>query len=147
MILFCKSFVGFFYQYLLQNYKDLNEKEKNLKLVGYTTDDKIILSYLDEDYENDSFVKSLGVKKDGELSSKSKTLNEEELKDMLKAIDEALEKSLKIIDNNDFVIAPKIINNKNISCEFCPFKEVCFVTPNDYVYLEKEKEEGGDLNA
>ena len=66
---------------------------------------------------------------------------------MLKAIDEALEKSLKIIDNNDFVIAPKIINNKNISCEFCPFKEVCFVTPNDYVYLEKEKEEGGDLNA
>ena len=141
------SFVGFFYQYLLQNYKDLNEKEKNLKLVGYTTDDKIILSYLDEDYENDSFVKSLGVKKDGELSSKSKTLNEEELKDMLKAIDEALEKSLKIIDNNDFVIAPKIINNKNISCEFCPFKEVCFVTPNDYVYLEKEKEEGGDLNA
>ncbi len=141
------SFVGFFYQYLLQNYKDLNEKEKNLKLVGYTTDDKIILSYLDEDYENDSFVKSLGVKKDGELSSKSKTLNEEELKDMLKAIDEALEKSLKIIDNNDFVIAPKIINNKNISCEFCPFKEVCFVTANDYVYLEKEKEEGGDLNA
>ena len=141
------SFVGFFYQYLLQNYKDVNEKEKNLKLVGYTTDDKIILSYLDEDYENDSFVKSLGVKKDGELSSKSKTLNEEELKDMLKAIDEALEKSLKIIDNNNFVIAPKIINNKNISCEFCPFKEVCFVTPNDYVYLEKEKEEGGDLNA
>ena len=139
------SFVGFFYQYLLQNYKDVNEKEKNLKLVGYTTDDKVILSYLDEDYETNSFVKSLGVKKDGELSSKSKTLNEEELKDMLKKVDEALDKSLKIIESNNFIIAPKIINNKNISCEFCPFKEVCFVTFNDYVYLEKE--EGGDINA
>ena len=48
------------------------------------------------------------------------------------------------IDNNNFTIAPKIINNKNISCEYCPFKEICFVTANDYVYLEKKE---GDSNA
>ena len=131
-------FVGFFYQYLLQNYKDKEEWAKNLKLVGYTTDDKIILSYLDEDYETDSFVKGLSVKKDGELSSRSKILSNSELEDMLNSISKALEKSLEIIDNNDFKIAPKIINNKNISCEFCPFKEVCFVTASDYVYLEKK---------
>ena len=57
---------------------------------------------------------------------------------MLNSINKALKKSLEIIDNNDFKIAPKIINNKNISCEFCPFKEVCFVTASDYVYLEKK---------
>ena len=131
-------FVGFFYQYLLQNYKDKEEWAKNLKLVGYTTDDKIILSYLDEDYETDSFVKGLSVKKDGELSSRSKILSNSELEDMLNSISKALAKSLEIIDNNDFKIAPKIINNKNISCEFCPFKEVCFVTASDYVYLEKK---------
>ena len=131
-------FVGFFYQYLLQNYKDKEEWAKNLKLVGYTTDDKIILSYLDEDYETDSFVKGLSVKKDGELSSRSKILSNSEVEDMLNSINKALEKSLEIIDNNDFKIAPKIINNKNISCEFCPFKEVCFVTASDYVYLEKK---------
>ena len=131
-------FVGFFYQYLLQNYKDKEEWAKNLKLVGYTTDDKIILSYLDEDYETDSFVKGLSVKKDGELSSRSKVLSDSEVEDMLNSINKALEKSLEIIDNNDFKIAPKIINNKNISCEFCPFKEVCFVTASDYVYLEKK---------
>ena len=132
------TFVGFFYQYLLQNYKDKEEWAKNLKLVGYTTDDKIILSYLDEDYETDSFVKGLSVKKDGELSSRSKVLSDSEVEDMLNSINKALEKSLEIIDNNDFKIAPKIINNKNISCEFCPFKEVCFVTASDYVYLEKK---------
>ena len=132
------TFVGFFYQYLLQNYKDKEEWAKNLKLVGYTTDDKIILSYLDEDYETGSFVKGLSVKKDGELSSRSKILSNSELEDMLNSISKALEKSLEIIDNNDFKIAPKIINNKNISCEFCPFKEVCFVTASDYVYLEKK---------
>ena len=138
------SFVGFFYQYLLQSYKDKEEQLKNLKLVGYTTDDKIILSYLDEDYETDSFVKGLGVKKDGELSSRSKILSDSELEDIMNSIDKALEKSLKIIDNNDFQIAPKIINNKNISCEFCPFKEVCFVSASDYIYLEKKE---GESNA
>ena len=138
------SFVGFFYQYLLKSYKDKEEQIKNLKLVGYTTDDKIILSYLDEDYETDSFVKGLSVKKDGELSSRSKILSDSELEDIMNSIDKALEKSLKIIDNNDFQIAPKIINNKNISCEFCPFKEVCFVSASDYIYLEKKE---GESNA
>ena len=138
------SFVGFFYQYLLQSYKDNDEQLKNLKLVGYTTDDKIILSYLDEDYETDSFVKGLSVKKDGELSSRSKILSDSELEDIIHSIDKALEKSLKIIDNNAFDIAPKIINNKNISCEFCPFKEVCFVSASDYIYLEKKE---GESNA
>ena len=138
------SFVGFFYQYLLQSYKDKDEQIKNLKLVGYTTDDKIILSYLDEDYETDSFVKGLSVKKDGELSSRSKILSDSELEDIMNSINKALEKSLKIIDNNEFDIAPKIINNKNISCEFCPFKEVCFVSASDYIYLEKKE---GESNA
>ena len=138
------SFVGFFYQYLLQSYKDKEEQIKNLKLVGYTTDDKIILSYLDEDYETDSFVKGLSVKKDGELSSRSKILSDSELEDIMNSISKALEKSLKIIDNNAFDIAPKIINNKNISCEFCPFKEVCFVSASDYIYLEKKE---GESNA
>ena len=137
-------FVGFFYQYLLQSYKDKEEQVKNLKLVGYTTDDKIILSYLDEDYETDSFVKGLSVKKDGELSSRSKILSDSELEDIMNSINKALEKSLKIIDNNAFDIAPKIINNKNVSCEFCPFKEVCFVSASDYIYLEKKE---GEFNA
>ena len=138
------TFVGFFYQYLLQNYKDSEEQLKNLKLVGYTTDDKIVLSYLDEDYETDSFVKGLSIKKDGELSSRSKALSSSEVEDIMNSIHKALDKSLKIIDNNDFAIAPKIINNKNISCEFCPFKEVCFVSASDYVYLDKKE---GESNA
>ena len=138
------AFVGFFYQYLLQNYKDSEEQLKNLKLVGYTTDDKIVLSYLDEDYETDSFVKGLSIKKDGELSSRSKVLSDSEVEDIMNSIHKALDKSLKIIDNNDFAIAPKIINNKNISCEFCPFKEVCFVSASDYVYLDKKE---GESNA
>ena len=138
------TFVGFFYQYLLQNYKDKEEQLKNLKLVGYTTDDKVILSYLDEDYETNSFVKGLSVKKDGELSSRSKVLSDSEVEDIMNSINKALDKSLNIIDNNLFDIAPKVINNKNISCEFCSFKEVCFVSPSDYVYLDKKE---GEENA
>ena len=63
---------------------------------------------------------------------------------MLKKIDVALKKFLKIIDDNVYNIAPKVINDKNISCNFCPFKEVCFVNPSDYIYLDKKE---GEIDA
>ncbi len=130
---------GFFYQFLLQNAKDEIEKQKNLKLVGYANSDEIILSYLDEDYKTNSFIKGLGVTKTEQLKSSSKVLNEEEIEAMLKTIEQALNKAINIIDNNNFIIEPKIIDNKNISCEYCPFKEVCFVDVNDYKYLQKKE--------
>lgn len=137
------TFVGFFYQFLLNKYKDDMERSKNLKLFGYTTNDKTILSYLDEEYADNSFVRGLSLTKDGKLHSRSKVLSDEELDNLLIKIDKTLDKSLKIIESNDFQIAPKVINNKNISCEYCPFKEICFVSFNDYIYLKKE----GDDNA
>ena len=39
------------------------------------------------------------------------------------------------IKNNKFDINPKVISGNNIGCEFCKFKDICFVTKSDYTYL------------
>ena len=54
-----------------------------------------------------------------------------------------------MILSRDFAINPKRIDNKNIGCEFCKFREICFYKEEDLVdfskanYKEflKEKEE------
>ena len=35
------------------------------------------------------------------------------------------------IKNNKFDINPKVINGVNKGCEFCKFKDICFMTEND----------------
>ena len=37
----------------------------------------------------------------------------------------------------DFTINPKIYDGKNLSCEFCEFKDICYHTQKDMVYLDK----------
>ena len=41
-----------------------------------------------------------------------------------------------IIDAN-FQIDPKVYAGKNISCEFCSFKDLCYKTEKDLIYLDK----------
>ena len=57
--------------------------------------------------------------------------------------------AIDVILSRDFAINPKRIDNKNIGCEFCKFREICFYKEEDLVdfpkanYKEflKEKEE------
>ena len=140
------TFVGFFYQMLLQNSKNEEEASKNLKLVGYTTDDFERLYYLDEDYATDSFVKGLVLTKEGTLSARSKTLTDSEVEKMLIKIDKLLQKYITMIKENNFTINPKILKGNNISCQYCPHKDICFTDPSDNIYLDQPEKEG-DFNA
>ena len=42
-----------------------------------------------------------------------------------------------------------MLGNTNLSCEFCPYKSVCYVTDKDLEYLttEKELKLGDDIDA
>ena len=73
--------------------------------------------------------------KDGSFYKNAKVLSNEEM-DKIKEITE--KKILEVVDNiknNKFDINPKVINGVNKGCEFCKFKDICFVTKSDYVYL------------
>lgn len=139
---------GFYLQKILNNEikKDnkhtyLELKEDNLKLVGYTNDNLDILEKLDKNYENSNFIKSLKTTSKG-FSSYSKMINNEEIDNLIDLVDGKITEARDEILNTNFMINPKKIDNKNIGCEYCEFRDVCFRKENDIVILES-----GDENA
>ena len=124
--------------------------QDNLKLQGYSTTDIERLSYFDKTYENSELIKGMKLKKDGSFSSYSKVLDDKEFDSILDYTEAKINEAIDSILEGDFSIDPKVIDNKNVSCTYCKFKDLCFKTNNDLVYLDKVEDLsflGGEENG
>ncbi len=149
-------FTGIYYQNILFNYpsfdkKSLEEiKKDRIKLQGYSTDDISILSRFDPTYENSEVIKSMKTTEKG-FYHYTKILNDKEVYDMISYTKKQIEKTTDKILEADFSINPKVYDGKNISCEFCEFKDICYKSQKDTVYLDKVEDlsflDGRDDNA
>ena len=135
--------VGIYYQKILNNevtYKKnktyLEQKKDLLKLSGYSNYDENILKYIDKNYKDSNIISSMKMTSKG-FYAYSKVLKEEEFEKLNNIVDSNINIAIDNILNTKFDINPKVIENKNISCEYCEFKDVCFKTQNDNKYLEK----------
>ena len=116
-----------------------NIKSSKLKLMGYSTSDVDRLYEFDKTYESSELIKSMKINKDLSFYSKSKVLNDDDVYNILKYTEDKVSSTVDKILDSDFSINPKIIDGVK-SCEHCEFKDICFVTNNDYVYLEKKSD-------
>ena len=89
-------------------------------------------------------VKGLKFKKDGSFYASSKVLSNEDMEKLIITVDEIIDDAIRKIIEGEFFINPKVVNGKNVSCEFCKFKDICFKTKEDEVILGGEEDE---LNA
>ena len=124
--------------FYLQNIINKENDENSLKLNGYSTSNKEILEKFDNSYENSNMIKSMRTKTDGEFYSYSKTLNEIEMNNLIKLVDQKIEEAANNILEAKFDINPKKIEGINIGCEFCTFKDICFKKEQDSVYLKEQ---------
>ena len=69
-------------------------------------------------------------------------INNEEINNLINLVDSKITIARDEILDTNFMINPKKIDNKNIGCEYCEFRDVCFRKENDIVILES-----GDENA
>lgn len=121
--------------------KTLKEQKKEaLKLYGYTNKNENILKLMDESFEDSSMIKGLRQTKSGDFDKKAKLLTEEEMNDIVKITEQKINESIEKILACEFTINPKVINNKNKSCKYCKFKDICFTEKADEVIL------GGETN-
>lgn len=97
----------------------------------------IILKEFDLTYKDSKVVKGLKIKENGDFYSYSKVLNNEEINDLIDLASLKIEEAGEHIINHKFDINPKVINNENVSCKFCKFKDICFVTEKDKVFIEE----------
>ena len=124
--------------FYLQNIINKENDENNLKLNGYSTSNKDILEKFDNSYENSKMIKSMRTKTDGEFYNYSKTLNEIEMNNIIKLVDQKIEEAANNILEAKFNINPKKIEGINVGCEFCTFKDICFKKEQDTIYLKEQ---------
>ena len=153
------AFVGFYLQRILnktinidskKDYKDI--QNDNLKLHGYSINNKINISKFDPTYESSEFIQGLKTTKSGEFYSTSKVLEEEDVPKLIDLVDKKVEEARDNILDAKFNINPKWISgdNESIGCSYCNYKDICFMKNEDYVNLPKYSDLsflGGDNNA
>lgn len=139
---------GFYIEKVLNNCLNIDKnksletlKKENLRLQGYTNSNETIISLLDDNYLDSKMIKGLRFKNDGSFYSASKVLSNEEMDKLIIVVDEIIDKVIKSIVNGDYEINPKVIKGKNIACEYCKFKDICFVTKEQELVLGGEEDE------
>lgn len=113
---------------------------ENLKLQGYSTADLEVLSDFDKTYEKSELIKSMKLNKDSSFSAYAKVLNDEEFDNILTYTDKKINEAVDSILDADFRIDPKVMDNSNLSCCYCKYKDLCFMTNKDTITLEKQND-------
>ena len=117
------------------------QKKENLKLQGYSNPNKEILSLVDSEYKNSHLIAGLKEKKDGDFYHTSKMLDEETVSKMSELIEKNITDCINNIEEANFKINPKIVDNKeNVSCKFCTYKDICYHTSKDTIYVNSVKD-------
>lgn len=106
------------------------------KLEGYSNSEESILNKVDSEYENSSMIKGMKLNNDGSFNRYAKVLDNSEINDLITKTDSIINEVIDNISNCKFDINPKKINDKDVSCNYCKFRDVCFRNEKDYVYLE-----------
>ncbi len=146
-------FTGIYYQNILFNYPTWSEKVEKEKrdkylLNGYSTDDTSILARFDSTYEESEYIKSMKYNEEKGFGHYSKVMSNDTLYDLVKYTKKHIEDRCDDILNSDFEINPKNYDGTNISCQFCSFKDLCYMREADITYLDKVKDLsflGGDI--
>lgn len=123
------------------------QRRKMMLLNGFTLENKDILPLIDDTYENSSIIQSLKVKNDGSFYKSSKTIDNKKIDEIYNLVDKYINETVNNIKNNNFEITCKIIDNKDdISCKYCPYKNICFKTNKNNIYLETQRSEENGLD-
>ncbi len=145
--------IGYYLQHLINEdnkYSDKKTKEdiknESMKLDGYTNADENLIDLLDPSFKENGesdLIKGLKIKKSGGISENAlkKLLDDEAMEDLSNLVEEKIKEAGTNILNNHFKINPKLYGDKNISCTYCEYKDVCYRRNKDFVLYEKKEEE------
>ena len=137
-------FTGIYYQNIMFQYPtwtDKKDKEQiykdNLMLQGYSTEDTSILARFDSTYEKSEYIKSMSYTDEKGFGTYAKVMNNDTLYNLVQYTKNHISEKTDSILNSEFNINPKVYAGKNIACEFCSYKDLCYMKEPDQVYYDK----------
>lgn len=118
-----------------QKGKTNDELIKNeYKLYGYSKENIDIIEKFDNDF---SSLKNLKVKTDGTFYSNSLVFSDELLEKFLGIVEDKVDEASANIISGNYEINPKELNDKNISCEYCKYFDICYRKNKDVNVLKQ----------
>ena len=108
-----------------------------LKLNGITVDDKEVASKFDNTINdgNAKFIGSYTFKKDGSFNDKAKIATKDEINEFAELTKTLYMDANFKIRSNEFSIAPKVLGTKIDACKNCPFRDICYLSEGQKIYL------------
>ena len=138
--------IGLYLQQILfnkfnkDNNKSLSEQIKNnLKLKGYSLGNEEKISIFDKTLNDSEIIHGMKLTNKG-FGYYSKVLTEKQINNIYKITDDKINECINNIENAIFDINPKKIDDKNIGCEYCKFKDICYVKNEDIKELKNIKD-------
>ena len=65
---------------------------------------------------------------------------------IISKVDDQINKCIDNIDSCNFNINPKNINNNNISCKFCKYRDLCYMTQKDIEEITVQEVETDEMD-
>ena len=135
-------FTGIYYQNILFKYptwsnKLEQEQKSKYYLNGYSTTELDILESFDRTYKDSEYIKSMKYTPDKGFGTYSKVIDNDTLLNLVKYTKNEIENKLDGILDGDFPVNPKVYNKKNISCEYCKYKDICYMKDTDLINYPK----------
>ena len=133
-------FTGIYYQNILFDHltwsKKLDKEQEDLYLLkGYSTDDIDVLERFDKTYKDSRLIKSMSY--NDKFGRYSKILDNTTLYNLVKFTKEHINKQTDKILDRDFSIDPKVYKEKNVSCKYCKFRDLCYMNDKNIKYLDE----------
>ncbi|MBQ6498081.1 MAG: PD-(D/E)XK nuclease family protein [Bacilli bacterium] len=135
-------FTGIYYQNILFKYptwsnKLEQEQKSKYYLNGYSTTELDILESFDRTYKDSEYIKSMKYTPDKGFGTYSKVIDNDTLLNLVKYTKNEIENKLDDILDGYFPVNPKVYNKKNISCEYCKYKDICYMKDTDLINYPK----------
>ena len=113
--------------------------KKQLRVTGIVNSDTVVLQGLDKTHEEKSDVIPVEYKKDGNLSSRSSVMTQEEIEILQQYAGKKIETLGREILDGNIAINPKTFKKKE-ACTFCQFQDVCAFDSRLHGFEKKELE-------
>ena len=68
-----------------------------------------------------------------------KVLSDDEIDKLYQITESKIDNAIHEITNANFTINPKRIGMNNIGCQFCTYKDICFMSEKDIINLKEYK--------
>ena len=118
--------------------------EENIE--GFSNSNEEILTKLDSNYCDSGMIKGMKTSAKG-FYAYTKVLNEKQITNLEKLVEEKIDEASQNIIDSKFDINPKKIGLNLVGCEFCKFKDICYMKEEDIVNLKEQNYKdflGGD---